>query len=292
MMDGPRNLLLESLPPDERRALLERMEHKPIHLRDMLAEPGRQMDRVYFPTDGIISTLTVLAEGGAIEAATVGWEGMAGVEVFLGASGPDNVQLVCQVDGAAYTMDAGAFRDATRDDGPFRAVVERYVRTYFVQTTQSAACNGAHSVEERLAKWISLILRWLGRPEFPLTHDFAAAMLGVHRPSVSLAAGALQRAGIIEYRRGRVRVLDPDGLRDVSCECLDVIARAYDELGSWVRGDGPGAVNHYVALRDRTRSAWTRARSVNARAARLQHEAASLTRVAARSRHRASTPTR
>jgi CRP-like cAMP-binding protein len=276
MTERSGNLLLDSLDGDVRQSLLERMEVTPMHLRDMLAEPGRPMDRVYFPMDGIISTLTVLGEGGAVEAATVGWEGMAGVEIFLGAGGPDNVQLICQVSGEAYTMEAHEFREATRVDGPFRAIVERYVRTYFVQTTQSAACNGAHSVEERLAKWISLILRWLGRPEFPLTHDFAAAMLGVHRPSVSLAAGALQRAGVIEYRRGQVRVLDADRLREVSCECLAVISRAYDELGSSVRGDGPGAVNRYAAALDRSRAAWRHTRSLHSRAGRLQRESASL----------------
>jgi CRP-like cAMP-binding protein len=279
-MDKSGNLLLDTLPAAERDRLVAQMNHEPIKLRQMLAEPGRPMDRVYFPTDGIISTLTVLGLDGAIEAATVGWEGMAGVEVFLGASGPDNVQLSCQVDGAAWMMDSSVFREETRNDGPFRAVVERYTRTYFVQTTQSAACNGAHSIEERLAKWVALIIRWLGRPDFPLTHEFAAAMLGVQRPSLSLAAGALQRAGIIEYRRGHVTVLDREALHDVACECLEVIERAYDQLAGDIRGDGPGAVHRYAAMVAYSSSNWAYTRSLSARAARLQTEAASLNRAA------------
>jgi CRP-like cAMP-binding protein len=284
-MNGPSgNLLLDTMPEADRNAVLDRMERKAIELRQILAEPGRPMTQVYFPTDGIISTLTVLPGGGAVEAATVGWEGMAGVDVFLGGDGSSNNQLVCQVDGDAWTMDAAVFRDATQA-GALRAVVERYLRTYLVQTTQSVACNGAHSIEERLAKWISLILRWLKRSEFPLTHDFAAAMLGVQRPSVSLAAGALQRAGIIEYRRGRVTVLDADALRDVSCECLDVIARAYDELSRPV-GDGPGAVNRYVAMLDGSRRIWEHTRSLHSRAGRLQREAATIARSSRAARKR------
>ena len=242
MAEESGNLLLDNVPVEERARLLARMELVPLEVRDNLAEPGWPMRRVYFPVDGIISTMTILTDGTAVEAATVGYEGMAGIEVFLGAPGTENVRLVCQVDGKAWAMDAVAFREETRRDGPLRFVVERYVRTYIVQTTQSAACNGSHSVEERLAKWLCLLARWLDRSEFPLTHEFVAAMLGVHRPSVTLAAGALQRSDIIEYRRGRVHVLDLDALREVSCECFDVINRAYDELRIGIGGDGPGAV--------------------------------------------------
>jgi CRP-like cAMP-binding protein len=279
-MEKAGNLLLDSLPEDELGRVLAQMEKRDIHIRDLLAEPGRPMERVYFPTDGIISTLTVLPSQGAIEAATVGWEGMVGIEVFLGADGTDNTQLSCQVDGAAWTMDTVTFRKESRADGPLRSIVERYVRTYFVQTTQTAACNGVHSVEERFAKWILMIIRWLGRSDFPLTHEFAAAMLGVHRPSVSLAAGALQRAGIIEYRRGHVIVLDADALHDVSCECVDVILRAYDELYVAFPGGGPGTAQRYAAMVAYTSSNWAYTRSLHSRAAGLQLEAASLTRTA------------
>jgi CRP-like cAMP-binding protein len=274
MSDSPRNLLLDGLPEVHRDDLLSRMEFVPMELRDPLAEPGRPMPYVYFPTDGIISTLTVLDDGHLIEAATVGWEGMAGIEVFLGAAGPDNVRIVCQVDGSAWRMDAGVFRRESRVDGPFRTVVERYVRTYLVQTTQSAACNGSHSIEERLAKWIALIHDWLpDRDEFPLTHEFAAAMMGVHRPSVTLAAGALQRAGLIEYRRGRLKVLDGDALREVACGCYSVIRRAYDELGRPIRGDGPGAVLRLAALLDGARQELARSRAQCSRSIGLLQEA-------------------
>jgi CRP-like cAMP-binding protein len=282
--NGSGNLLLDLLPPQERARLLELMESVPLAMRDVLAEPGRPMPTVYFPVDGIVSFLTTLGVGQAVEAASVGWEGMVGVEVFLGGEGTDNIKIVCQVDGKAWAMDASTFRRESATPGPFREVVERYARTMLVQTTQSAACNGSHTVEERLAKWISLITDWLQRDDFPLTHDFAAALLGVHRPSVTLAAGALQRAGIIDYRRGQVRVLAGDELREVACECYDVIRRAYDRLKEPVAGDGPGAVLRYAATVDRVSATLLRAGAERCRAGSAVRESARLVRLSRRSR--------
>src|ERR1051325_10850941 len=208
MMERTGNLLLDRLSDLERARVMERIEPVELPAHKVLAEPGRIMRAAYFPTDGVVSMVTLLTTGASVEAATVGKEGMAGVDLFLGGQGTENVRIICQVSGRGWSMDAGAFRQETEKSEEFRRVLERYARSYLVQATQSAACNSAHMVEQRLAKWFLLLSDWLDGEDFDLTHEFVANLLGVYRPSVTVAAGALQRAGLIEYKRGRVSILD------------------------------------------------------------------------------------
>lgn len=248
MQDRSGNLLLDLLPEHERNRLLAAMEHVALPAHKVLAEPGRSMAAAYFPTDGVLSIITALSTGASVESASVGKEGMVGIDLYLGADGTNNVIIVAQVGGAGWRMDADRLRDEVANSADFRRVLSRYTRTFLIQTTQSAACNSAHQLEERLAKWFLLISDWLDGLSFSLTHEFVANLLGVYRPTVTVAAGALQRAGLIRYSRGRVEILDRDLLHEAACECYDVIRAAYDDLRLPLLGDGPGAMLHPSAL--------------------------------------------
>ena len=165
-----------------------------------------------------------------IEIATVGNEGLIGVPVFLGAESMGARELYqVQVPGQALAMDIKTFVEITGRD-PIRGVIQRYAQALFSQVTQQVACNGLHSVEERCSRWMLLTHDRVGADDFPLTQEFLAQMLGVRRASVSVAAGILQKAGFIRYSRGRITVLDRDGLESSSCECYAIIRAEFDRL--------------------------------------------------------------
>jgi CRP-like cAMP-binding protein len=248
-MDGSSgNLLLDRLSAPERAAILTRMDLVDLPARTVLAEPGQPMQKVCFPTDGVVSIVTLLSDGEAVEAATCGREGMVGIDVFLGADGTDNVRIISQVSGAGWLIPSPEFQAFCARSDQLRLIMNHYARALLIQANQTAACNGSHTLEERLAKWFLLISDWIGQMQFDLTHEFAAMLLGVYRPSVTLAAGSLQQAGVIEYRRGHVNILHRDKLHGSACECYDVIRRAYDRLSAPLLGEGPGAVLFLTAL--------------------------------------------
>jgi CRP-like cAMP-binding protein len=224
------NRLLDGLPPEEYQRLLGDATPATFKIKDVLLTPGRAIDRVYFPRGAVISLLTTMDDGSSIEIATVGNEGFVGVPVFLGAQAMGARDLYqVQVPGEAVTMDAQAFLAAAQRD-PLRGLVQRYAQALFTQVTQQVACNGLHSVEERCSRWMLLTHDRVGSDEFPLTQEFLAQMLGVRRASVTVAAGALQHAGFIRYARGRVTVIDREGLEDASCECYRIIRSEFDRL--------------------------------------------------------------
>lgn len=169
-------------------------------------------------------------EGGAlIEVATVGNEGMVGIPLFLGAEVTPGTSF-SQVPGDALRMPADAFRKAIANDGPFTKILHRYTQALMVQISQGTACNRAHSLEERCARWLLLCHDRVGADEFMLTQEFLSQMLGVRRASVNLVAATFQEAGFIEYRRGRIRILNRRGLESASCQCYAVIREEYDRM--------------------------------------------------------------
>jgi CRP-like cAMP-binding protein len=223
------NSLLSTLSPEEHERL---PATSPVSLefKHMLLQSGKSIDTVYFPQTAVVSLLTTMDDGTAVEVATIGNEGIVGVPVFLGAKamGARDFYQV-QVPGEAVAMDAGAFLEATESD-PLRGLVQRYAQALFTQVSQQVACNGLHSVEERCSRWMLLTHDRVGSSEFPLTQEFLAQMLGVRRASVTVAAGMLQNAGFIRYRRGRVTIVDRDGLEEASCECYRIIRNEFDRL--------------------------------------------------------------
>lgn len=173
--------------------------------------------------------VTVLEHGGAVELATVGNEGLVGVAVFLGASST-NARAMVQIPGEYLCMRARAFRQAIDSGGQLHGLVQRYSQALFTQIAQSVACNRAHPVEQRGARWLLQTADRVGSKEFPLTQEFLRQMLGVRRATVNTAARALQDAGLITYRRGWITIENRDGLEDAPCECYAVVAGEFEHL--------------------------------------------------------------
>jgi CRP-like cAMP-binding protein len=167
--------------------------------------------------------------GRGVDAATVGFEGMVGIPLVLGES-LIPYEVTVQVAGEGLRLSADAFLHLLHEDDALRNVLLRYIEVVLIQTTRTAACNQLHRVEERLARWLLHSHDWVWKDRFRLTQDFLAAMLGVRRPSVSLAAGALQEAGLIRYRRGVITIADREGLEAAACEDYAIVRDAFERL--------------------------------------------------------------
>jgi CRP-like cAMP-binding protein len=225
------NRLLDALPPGDRRRIRPLLTREHMQMKQLLYEPGGRIEAMYFPVDSVASILTTLSDGAGVEIATVGNEGMLGSPVVLGSDAmPTREFCQIQVPGAVLRMDKQSFAEVLSQNDPFTEVIQLYVQALFTQIAQQVACNALHSVEERCSRWLLLTHDRVHSDSFPLTQEFLAQMLGVRRASVTLAAGALQNAGLIRYRRGQLEVLDRQGLEDVSCECYRVLRDEFDRL--------------------------------------------------------------
>lgn len=222
-VERPLNLILAAVEPGEYDEYIRPLlTPHPLRMRETLQEAGDPPDFVYFPTSGIISVLTVMENGMMIEFATVGHEGTTAVPLFL-SSGDSNMALISQVPGEALRMTSADFLLEVARGGGLAAIMMRYSGVMLALVAQSAACNRAHHVNERCARWLLMTHDQSGSDRFPITHEFLAQMLGVSRPSVTLAAEALQAAGLIRYQRGEMTITDRAGLEAASCECYAVI---------------------------------------------------------------------
>jgi CRP-like cAMP-binding protein len=221
------NHLLGGLPPDVRRRIEPQLAHIPLKLRVILHKAGGPVRDVYFPGSGFCSVLAVLANGRMVEVATVGREGALGVSGALNGDPSPSVTMVQAEGEICYRMPAAAFRAEMDRHDEFYRLMTRYAQAYVGFISQSAACNAVHVVEQRLARWLLLAHDRVGKDEFPLTQEFLAMMLGVSRPTVTIVAGTLQKAGLITYRRGRLEIVDREKLESASCECYQ---RATDLL--------------------------------------------------------------
>jgi CRP-like cAMP-binding protein len=229
-LDVASNRLLAALPAHERDQFLVGLEPTEFTVRQPLYEPHKPIEHVYFPTGCVVSVLVLVDEDQAVEVATVGVEGMIGIPVLLGTeTGPDLV--FCQIPGQALRMPAGAFRELATGAGAIQALLQRYTFAFVRQLSQGSACNRLHPVDQRCARWLLMTHdNTGGRDEFPLTQDFLAKMLGVRRATVTEAAGRLQRAELISYHRGVIRILDRQGLEAAACQCYRIITKEYARL--------------------------------------------------------------
>jgi CRP-like cAMP-binding protein len=203
-------------------------------LGEVLYESGGRQQYVYFPTTSIVSLLYVLEDGASAEIAVVGNEGVLGVAIFMGGDTMPN-RAVVQSGGFGYRLKAPLLRDEMTRGGGRRAahlqqLLLRYCQALFTQMAQTAVCNRHHSVEQQLCRWLLLSLDRLNSNELIMTQELIANMLGVRREGVTLAAGNLQRAGLIRYRRGHIEVLDRPGLEAAVCECYAVVKLESDRL--------------------------------------------------------------
>jgi CRP-like cAMP-binding protein len=225
----PRNRLLAALPPDDLAWLWPRLEPVDFSHRAVLHAPDEPLTAVHFPETGWVSMLATLENGDAAEVGLVGREGMVGLPLLLGAD-RSPFEAMTQAEGSGLRLSAGAFQEALGRSVALRTLLLRYALAFTAQVAQTAACNGRHHVEQRLARWMLMAHDRAEGDSFPMTHEFLSMMLGVRRAGVTVAAGALQRAGLIRYERGRMTVTDRAGLEAGACDCYEVVRREYDRL--------------------------------------------------------------
>jgi CRP-like cAMP-binding protein len=204
---------------------------KPVLLRfgQILYEAGGRIGHVYFPIDSLISLLTAVDKRRTLEVGMVGNEGMTGMPFILGM-GVSGVRALVQGAGRALRMPAAPFRIEFDRNQALRQALFRYTYALMAQISQTAACNRFHEAEERLARWLLMTRDRVASDEFPLTHEFLAHMLGLRREGVTEAASALKRRGLIDYRRGKIQILDVKGLRASSCSCYQTVKTVYDRI--------------------------------------------------------------
>jgi CRP-like cAMP-binding protein len=223
------NRLLAALPGEVYEALRPHLEVVPMGLKDVVYEPYGRISHVYFPIGCIVSLVAVMEDRSMYELATVGKEGMIGLPLFLETESAP-FRTFTQVPGEALQLDADVFMGAVGRSAAVVRLLHRYTQVLFNQVAWSAACNRAHSIEQRCARWLLMTHDRVASDRYLLTQEFLGQMLGVHRPRVNRAAGALQKAGLIRYVRGRITVLDRAGLEAASCECYRGIRAEYDRL--------------------------------------------------------------
>ena len=226
---APRNRLLTALPPGDLARLWPQLERVELVFRDTLHASEEPITAVYFPETGYVSRLAPMDDGDSAEVGLIGPEGMTGLAVVLGGD-YDGFELLVQMPGTALQMDAAAFRGALDSIPSLRAGLLRYTLAHFEQVARTAACNGRHMLEVRLARWLLMAHDRVEGDEFPMTHEFMSMMLGVRRAGVTVAASTLQKAGLIRYERGRIEITDRSGLEAATCECYGIARRAYDRL--------------------------------------------------------------
>jgi CRP-like cAMP-binding protein len=237
--DAHANRLLGLLSPKDYQRLKPHLQRVPLGYRQSLYRARQRLGYVYFIETGVGSLVNTMANGQAAEVGTIGNEGMVGLPLLLGDHrAPTSVYV--QVPGAGLRMTAARFSAELARSASMRTVMLRYAHALFNQVAQSAACNHFHTLQQRCCRWMLMTHDRMQSDEFLLTQEFLAMMLGVQRTGVSLAAGALQRAGLIRYRRGVVTILDRRGLRQRACECYGLSKREFDRLlGDPPRRDAP-----------------------------------------------------
>lgn len=224
-----RNRILAALPATEFILVSDHLTHVELELGESLHRAGDTISHVFFVESGFISALTMLSEGQPLEIGLIGAEGVAGVSVVLGATRSYS-ETMCQTGGDAYRMPTLALKHALAHAPHLRDLLLRYTHVFHVQVAQTAACNAHHELGQRLARWLLAAHDRSGVAELSLTQDLIAVMLGVRRSTVSIAAGALQKAGVIRYQHGKITVLDRVGLEDAACECYEAVASEYRAL--------------------------------------------------------------
>jgi len=224
-----RNHLLAALPKSDYQRLATHVEPIPLPLGWSVYEPGSPMEHVFFPTDGIISLLYVMENGASAEIAVTGNEGLVGIALFMGGESTPS-RAVVQSAGQAYRLRADFLKEEFERGGELQHLLLRFTQALITQMAQTAVCNRHHTVEQQLCRWLLLSLDRLPSNDLIMTQELIANMLGVRREGVTEAAGHLQQAGLIQYQRGHITVLDRSKLAERVCECYAVVKRESDRL--------------------------------------------------------------
>jgi CRP-like cAMP-binding protein len=216
------NLILLALPPSERDFIFKNLEFLEMPAPFVLHEAGVPIKFAYFITSGLASVLTVMEDSKSVEVGLAGREGFIGIPLMAGLS-TSPTRVIMQVGGSAYRIAAKEFSEALLSCHTLSRLLTRFSLEMAMQAGRVAACNRLHEVDERLARWLLMSQDRLGGDLVPLTQDFLAHMLGTRRASVTVAAGILQKAGLITYNRGKVKIDDRSGLEDAVCECYEAM---------------------------------------------------------------------
>ena len=225
------NQLLALLPPADLRRLSASLEHVPMRLGELLYEPGGTLQHAFFPTTSIVSLHYVTESGASAESAGVGCEGVVGISLFMGGNTTSSSAVV-QTAGHAYRLESRLLKQEFDRNGPMQRLLLRYAQSLLTQVSQNAACNRHHSVEQQLCRWLLVTLDRIPSGNLVMTQELVASMLGVRREGVTEAAGNLQRAGVINYRRGHISVMQRAGLESRVCECYAVVKAEFHRLMS------------------------------------------------------------
>lgn len=224
------NNLLASLPHDDYQRVSSELTWRQLKVRQILHKHGEPLSEVYFPGRSVCSITNMMEDGGVVEVATVGREGLVGISAVFGAPLATGEAFVQVAGEPAAVMSVDAFRREMDRRGAFYERVTRYSQAFVNMLMQSVACNGLHSAEQRCCRWLLMTHDRVGHDEFALTHEFLAIMLGVRRPTVTLVMADLARAGVVTHVRGHVRIADRKGLEDTSCECYRNVRMVFDRL--------------------------------------------------------------
>lgn len=223
------NHLLAALPKESQHRLFPYLEFVSLPLGQVLYESGDTMSHVYFPTDVIVSLLYVMENGSSAEISMVGNEGVVGISLFMGGGGTPSRGLV-QSAGSSYRLSADRFRDEFSRHSEMMQLMLRYTQSLITQMSQTAVCNRHHTIDQQLCRWLLLSLDRINGNEISMTQELIGNMLGVRREGVTEAAGKLQKLGVIDYKRGKIKVLDRPKLEKLSCECYVVVKKETERL--------------------------------------------------------------
>ena len=228
---GPyKNRLLASLPPLDIARLAPHLSPVTLATNQTLHDAGAKVDTIYFVEDGICSIVASMESGSTIEVGIIGRDGFVGMAAVLD-SGLATNRAYMQIPGYGYSIKTRILRQQCDESAELRSCLLRCVQSLLVQTSQTAACNRVHELEERLARWLLMCHDRMQSDFLPITHEFLGMMLGTRRTSVTVAAGMLQKAGLIAYSRGHVTIENRNGLKDAACECYQVVHNEYRRLG-------------------------------------------------------------
>jgi CRP-like cAMP-binding protein len=242
-----RNRLLAALSDGERRTITPHLERVSTKAREVFYDPDAPIAHVDFLEEGLGSIVSAMSDGSAVETATVGAEGMIGLPVFHGVDGTAE-QALTQIPAVSWRLDAGTFRELLPQLPTLEKQLHRYSAFLFTLAAQNSGCNRKHSVEQRCARWLSIVVDQTGSTELALTHDFISQMLGVRRASVTETLAIFQRSGWIETRRARLRIIDRAALEGATCTCYGIITAAARRMIDGAVGRSP--LDEVVASRN------------------------------------------
>jgi CRP-like cAMP-binding protein len=231
------NLLLSSLSQNDYNSIAAHLQPEELELGRTLYHPNEAISLVYFLISGLGSCVSEAQDGGNVEVGVIGWEGLAGIPVLLGSDRTPN-RVFMQVPGEALAISPNVLVSLMNESQGLRTVLHKYVHVYMMQLSQTAACNRIHDVRERLARWLLMSHDRCQRCEvMPLTHEFLGLMLGTRRSSVTVAAGMLQAAGMIDYKHGSVKILNREALEDAACDCYAIVRQEQERVFPNIRHD-------------------------------------------------------